>query len=107
MALGKTALFYRKNRKSYMKKLAKANKHPVWGEQTKKRRKKRRENAKARREAKKNGKDIAGKHHQHKSKGKNTFVDAYDNLSCSEGPRKVGSKRNKNNFGKSIKQLLS
>lgn len=106
MGLGKTALFYRKNPESYRKKLAKANKHPVWGEQTKRRRKKRIENDKARRKAIKLGKKIKGKHHQHNAKGDNVFVDSYKNLSCKEKSRKVGSKRNKRNFGKTIRQLL-
>ena len=104
MALGETAQFYRKNRQSYLKKLAKANSHPVWGEQTPARKKKRVENARARRKAKASGRNIEGKHHQHNSSGKgDTFVSAKENLSTREKSRVKGSKRNKRNFGKVLR----
>jgi len=106
MALGKTAKFYRKNRGSYLKKLAKANSHPVWGEQTAERRKKRGENGKARAKAKKLGKNIKGKHHQHNAKGDNVFVPAKENLSKNEKSRLKGSKRDKKRFGQAIKKAL-
>jgi hypothetical protein len=102
--LGKTALFYRKNRKSYLKKLAKANKHPVWGEQTPKRKAKRKKDYEARKEAKKNGKDVSKKHWDIKTQ---SWKNPSDNTGQAEASRVVGSKRNKNNFGKSIKQLCS
>ena len=68
MALGKTAQFYRDNPNSYKKKLAKANKHPVWGEQTSKRKEKKRQDRKARRKAKKEGLNVEGKHWDIKTK---------------------------------------
>lgn len=105
--LGKTARFYRKNKAAYKRKLAKANTHPVWGEQTPARRKKRVENGKARRKAEKKGRNIKGLHHQHNSSGSgDTFVSAKSNLSTREKSRRRGSKRNKRTFGKAIKKAL-
>lgn len=103
MALGKTARFYRDNPESYKKKLAKANSHPVWGEQTAKRKKKRVESARARRKAKREGKNINGKDYDHKQ-GK--FISSKANRGQSESSRKKGSKRNKRTFGKSLKKAL-
>jgi glyceraldehyde-3-phosphate dehydrogenase/erythrose-4-phosphate dehydrogenase len=100
MALSKTARFYRKNRASYLKKLAKANSHPVWGEQTKERKKKRVESNRIRRAAKRNGKNIDGKDYDHKT---GTFMDSSKNRGQRERSRKKGSKRNKRMFGKAIK----
>jgi hypothetical protein len=102
--LGKTALFYRKNRKSYAKKLAKANTHPVWGEQTAKRKAKRRKDREARRAARKQGKNIKNKHWDIKT---GTWMSASKNTGQAEASRVVGSKRNKANFGKSVKEILS
>jgi hypothetical protein len=104
MGLGKTALFYRKNRKSYLKKLARANTHPVWGEQTEKRKEKRRIDKKANRKAKRDGKNTNGKHWDIKT---GTWMSEKANTGQKEKSRVKGSKRNKNNWGKSIKQLLS
>jgi hypothetical protein len=101
--LGKTARFYRKNRASYLKKLAKANSHPEWGEQTAKRKKKRVESARERRRAEKNGRNIKGKHYDHKTK---SFKSEKENTGQAEKSRVRGSKRNKRNFGKSIKKIL-
>lgn len=103
MALGKTARFYRKNRASYLKKLAKANSHPEWGEQTPKRKKKRVESARARRKAKRDGKNIKGKDYDHKQ-GK--FISSKKNRGQSESSRKKGSKRNKSTFGRTIKKYV-
>jgi hypothetical protein len=106
MALGKTALFYRKNKKSYLKKLAKAaDPNNPWSEKSAKRMKKRRENGRARYKAQKNGKNINGKHHQHNAKGDNVFVDAKTNLSKREKSRVKGSKRNKKRFGKPSRKM--
>lgn len=103
MALGKTARFYRNNPESYKKKLAKANSHPVWGEQTAKRKKKRIESARERRKAKRDGKNINGKHYDHRT---NSFKSQYDNTSAPEKSRKRGSKRNKRMFGKALKKAM-
>lgn len=103
MALGKTARFYRKNRGSYLKKLAKANSHPVWGEQTPKRKIKRVESARKRREADENGINIKDKDYDHKQK---RFIDSSKNRGQSESSRRKGSKRNKGTFGKAIKKAL-
>lgn len=99
MALGKTAQFYRDNPASYRKKLNKANHHPVWGEQTAKRKKKRKESAAKRGEAKRNGKNIKGKHYDHKQK---RFISEKDNTGQKEKSRQTGSKRNKRNWGKTF-----
>jgi hypothetical protein len=104
MGLGKTALFYRKNRKSYLKKLAKANKHPVWGEQTAKRKEKKKKDREAHKRAKKNGKNTNGLHWDNKTC---SWMSPSKNTGQREASRKVGSKRNKSNWGKSIKQLVS
>lgn len=104
MGLGKTALFYRSNPSSYRKKLAKANKHPVWGEQTAKRKKKKDEARKKRAEAKKNGKDIKGKHYDHLT---DSWMSEKENTGQAEKSRLKGSKRDKGTFGKAIKGVLS
>jgi hypothetical protein len=106
MALGRTARFYRKNRASYLKKLAKANSHPVWGEQTKERKDARVKDARMRRKEarrrKKNGQPKLKKdEHYDRSTGK--FVPAKENLSRKEKSRKKNSKRNKRMFGKAVK----
>ena len=103
MALGKTALHYRRNPESYKKKLAKANTHPVWGEQTPKRKRKRKESAEKRREAEKKGRNIKGKHYDHKQK---RFISEKANTGQNEKSRAKGSKRNKRTFGKAIKKAL-
>ena len=103
MALGKTALFYRRNPESYKKKLDKANSHPVWGEQTARRKKKRVESARARRKAKRDGRNIDGKDYDHKQ---GRFISSKSNRGQSESSRVVGSKRNKRTFGKTIKKHL-
>tara|TARA_R110000772_G_scaffold44561_3_gene102554 strand:- start:479 stop:796 length:318 start_codon:yes stop_codon:yes gene_type:complete len=104
MALGKTAQFYRDNPNSYKKKLAKANKHPVWGEQTSKRKEKKRQDGKARRKAKREGRNVEGQHWDIKT---GTWMSEKENTGQAEKSRKRGSKRNKRNFGKSIKEILN
>jgi len=109
MALGKTARFYRNNPESYRKKLAKANSHPVWGEQTSRRKENRVESARERRkknkERKKQGKAPLPKtvHYDHKT---NSFKSERANTGQSEKSRKKGSKRNKRTFGKAIKKAM-
>ena len=90
MGLGKTARFYRDNPASYKKKLAQANTHPVWGEQTKKRKDKRVDSARKIREAKRNGQNIKGKHYDHKG---DKFISAKKNMGQAEASRLKGSKR--------------
>lgn len=91
MALGKTAKFYRKNRGSYLKKLAKArDASNPWSEKSEKRMKKRRESGRKRYAAKKNGKDVKGKDYDHKQK---RFIDSSKNRGQSEASRVKGSKR--------------
>lgn len=103
MALGRTARFYRRNKASYKKKLAKANSHPEWGEQTPKRKKKRVESGRERRKAKRDGKNINGKDYDHKT---GTFMESSKNRGQSESSRKKGSTRNKRRFGKAIKKAM-
>lgn len=103
MGLSKTAKFYRDNPDSYKKKLAKANCHPVWGEQTSKRKKKRIESARKRREAKRKNKNIENKDYDHKS---GLFISSKKNRGQSEKSRKKGSKRNKKNWGKIIIKIF-
>ena len=110
MALSKTARFYRDNPESYKKKLAKANSHPVWGEQTAERKKKRVESARERRKEnrkrKRQGKAPLPKtvHYDHKE-GK--FKNGKDNMAQAEASRKKNSKRNKKMFGKAIMKALT
>jgi hypothetical protein len=101
MALGKTATFYRNNPAAYRRKLNKANCHPVWGEQTAKRKKKRSESAKKRGEAKRNGRNVKGQHWDHKT---GTWMSEKQNTGQNEKSRRKGSKRNKRTFGKTIKK---
>lgn len=115
MKLGKTARFYRKNRTSYLKKLAKANSHPVWGEQTAKRVGKRVESNRERRKAKREGRDITNEDWDHKT-GK--FMDSSKNRGQKEKSRMVGSERRKQRkknreakrysrkIGKSLKKVM-
>jgi hypothetical protein len=121
MALGKTARFYRKNRESYLKKLAQANTHPVWGEQKKKRKDKKVDSARKRRkknhERKNNGQAPLPKtvHYDHKT---NSFISEEENTGQAEASRLKGSKRaarkkkremkkQSRRAGKSIKRILS
>ena len=97
MSLGKTAKFYRDNPASYRKKLKQANSHPVWGEQTKKRKDKRVDDARARRKAKREGKNIKNKQWDILTK---TFMSPSENMGQNEASRVKGSKRNKRNWGK-------
>lgn len=107
--LGKTASFYRDNPASYRKKLAKANTHPVWGEQTAKRKKKRSESAKKRTEEnnrrKKSGRTLLSSKEHYDHKGDN-FKSEKANTGQSEKSRVKGSRRNKRNFGKSIRNII-
>jgi hypothetical protein len=103
MALGKTALHYRRNRASYRKKLAKAaDPNNPWSEKSERRKRKKRESGRERTKAKNNGQNINGKHYDHKT-GK--FIDPKKNMGQAEASRKVGSKRNKRRFGKSSRRM--
>jgi hypothetical protein len=85
-SLGRTARFYRRNRKSYKKKLKKDKEINARPEQIKKRA----ELKRIRRKAKKNGNDLTGKDYDHKTK---RFIPLKKNRGAAEASRVKGSKR--------------
>jgi hypothetical protein len=105
MGLSRTAKFYRDNPESYKKKLKKARTHPVWGEQTERRKKKNRESERERYKKRKEGKagEIKNKHYDHKQK---KFIPAKENLAQAEKSRLKGSKRASRKIGKAIKKAV-